>query len=199
MPQRSFFTGLNDSKKVISTIPTKGGPPPINSELHTQIEQLKEAFQETQNKTKLQMNNLKKVTAFNEQLSKSYLGNLQVIIQISSLLTEIYSFIQVIRQSVDMLDQDVSASMNFDYIQSLTRSNISSLHENFKKEIKTLKTIYTNVNMPTNIKQLEDAEQMMEKTVSNANTIFEEVKVKTGGKQKKERCMRRSSKIFNRV
>jgi hypothetical protein len=172
---KSFFSGLSENPQSV----TRG-----SEQINHQIQQLKTNFASTQAKTKTQLTKFKGLVEFNKQLTESYVLNLNVMIQVSQLLREILAFLTLVKQSLDVMDSELSTQLDMSYLQKMTEENINSLYVNFNNEIEHVKGVLKQYDRHDDVHKLEHAQDMMKKTITNASTYVNTIQ-QTGGHSKR--------------
>jgi hypothetical protein len=145
-----------------------------SSDLKEQLEDLREQFVKTMGKQRGHMDKYRALQVLNKQLSDSYFKNLQVIVDVSRLLSGYVEFLEIVKSQTSQIqvDMDKLSPGDFDYIKNLTTEKIYALTDEFMKSASDLKTLYSQYDMKDELAKVEVAEKQLEQTVRLADETF---------------------------
>jgi hypothetical protein len=193
MSKKAYFKGLNLSKKnetnanVAVDANTAPPPPPVNARnIYDHLDALKTSMKESQSSTMEHVEQMKQLQLFNEKLSKSYLNNLQTMVDVATLLNELHAFLKVVKGAFDEITTDITGVSKTDiaYLDDLTGEQIKSLHEKFKSDVGNMRFIFSEFNQLDKVKQLEETNTSMGNMIISAESLKN---TKRGGQPKKKK------------
>lgn len=195
------FLGLTDS-----TQPQEGrlGELRQNKNIGEQLQDLKGKVEKTMNKNKNELKNYRELTKFNENLTKSYVANLKIIVDISKLLSGYNEIFDLFKTKMAEIDQELGipiSSNDFDYMKRLTNEQMSQINDVFKKETGNLKRLYSKYGKQKEYDEVDVAEQLFDKTRVSGETTYSRLKTPLpmpssilGGGAKKKKKQRKTKK-----
>ena len=195
------FLGLTDS-----TQPQEGrlGELRQNKNIGEQLQDLKGKVEKTMNKNKNELKNYRELTKFNENLTKSYVANLKIIVDISKLLSGYNEIFDLFKTKMAEIDQELGipiSSDDFDYMKRLTNEQMSQINDVFKKETGNLKRLYSKYGKQKEYDEVDVAEQLFDKTRVSGETTYSRLKTPLpmpssilGGGAKKKKKQRKTKK-----
>lgn len=134
-----------------------------NGSLTSKIEDLRKKWGE--NKEIIVKNNSrqKELIEFTETLSKGYVKNLHVIVDISNLLLEYKKFIEDITSGLEEINKDLTVSSlnpnDFIKLRNITTENIDRVTKFFNGELQNMQDIFSkrgNIEAMTNINTIAE-------------------------------------------
>jgi hypothetical protein len=146
-----------------------------STDLQEQLDGLRDQFIKAMAKQQGQNVKYTAVQSLNKQLSTSYFKNLQVIIDISKLLSSYVEFLDIVKSQTSQLqvEMDKLGPSDFDYVKNLTTERIFSLNDEFKKSAAELKALYMQYNMKDEIGKIDMAEQEFKNTIDLADNTYQ--------------------------
>jgi hypothetical protein len=158
-----------------------------------QLVDLKGKVERTMNKNKTELRNYRELTKFNDHLSKSYVANLRIIVDISKLLSGYNEFFDLFKSKLAEIDQELNipiSSDDFESMRRLTTDQMVQLNDTFKKQTGDLKRLYSKYGKQQEYNEVEQAEQLYDKTRVSGATAYAAIKnpqpvARIGGKKKK--------------
>jgi hypothetical protein len=145
-----------------------------STDLQEQLDGLRDQFVKAMSKQQGQNVKYTAVQSLNKQLSSSYFKNLQVIIDVSKLLSSYVEFLDIVKSQTSQLqvEMDKLGPSDFDYVKNLTTEKIFSLSDEFKKSAAELKALYMQYNMKDEIDKIKFAEDEFKNTIQLANDTY---------------------------
>ena len=93
-----------------------------------------------------ELDKYKEIQKFNKQLSKSYIANLNIIVDVSKILNMYMETIDVIRTQISRAEQALGKPLDaqeLSYLSDMTKENIMQLSKKFFEETGKLQTMYS--------------------------------------------------------
>jgi hypothetical protein len=158
-----------------------------------QLVDLKGKVEKTMNKNKTELRNYRELTKFNDHLSKSYVANLRIIVDISKLLSGYNEFFDLFKSKLAEIDQELNIPISgddFESMKRLTTDQMVQLNDTFKKQTGDLKRLYSKYGKQQEYNEVEQAELLYDKTRITGATAYAAIKsqqpvARIGGKKKK--------------
>lgn len=202
------FLGLSGSKAMNNNRPSKemklgdlSGDKNVGEQLH----ELRGKVEKTMTKNKSELQKYKELSKFNEKLSQSYLANLKVITDTSTLLKAYNEFFEMFKTKLSELDDELDSPLSqqdFDFMKKLTTEKLVELEQTFKGETAYLKKLYSQFGRREDYDKVETAEKLYDETRTSGLETFKKIaendntdKEMMGGKMKK---VIKKQKMMNR-
>lgn len=139
--------------------------------LNEKIDLLKKKWNDTGNTAKnMQLKN-KELYEFSDIVSKGYITNLNIIVDISKLLLEHKKFMDELSKSLEELNSDITNfNVNPDEIKKLagiTSYNIDKITNFFSKDLNEIKELFSRKNDTSSLANIST----IESTFNNINTM----------------------------
>jgi hypothetical protein len=171
----------------VSSQPRRMGDLGDGTNMNEQLHELKGRVEKTMNKNKNELQNYRELSKFNEQLSRSYVANLKIIVDISKLLNGYNEFFDMFKSKLAEIDQELAipiSSDDFDYMRRLTTEQLVQLNDTFKKETGNLKRLYSRYGRQREFNDVDVAEKLFDRTKTMGDTTYAAIKPSTGGKKR---------------
>ena len=140
------------------------------------LNKLKSNLQQAPNKTL--HTKIKSLTEINKKVSDSYTVSLKIIVDVSKLLNQYMLYFNEIEKIIQGLEkQNNTNALNeeyFTYINKMTSEKIENLSDAFRKQLSTLKPIYSKNNISTT--DLDTYDILLKEISQESKTILEEKK-----------------------
>lgn len=169
------FLGLNAQKPPPPPPEKRMGEIKDDKNIGEQLQELKGKVERTMNKNKTELKNYRELSKFNETLSKSYVANLKIIVDISNLLNGYNEFFDLFKTKLAEIDQELGipiSSDDFDYMKKLTADQMVSLNDVFKKETTNLKRMYARYGKQKEYQELETAERLFDTARTTGQSAY---------------------------
>jgi hypothetical protein len=134
-----------------------------------QLHDLKGKVERTMTKSKTELKKFRELSKFNETITKSYVANLKVIVDVSKLLKGYNEFFDVVRQRIGEIDQELGlpiSSNDFDYMQQLTSEQMRQLTDVFTRETDNLRNMYARHGRQKEYEEIVQAEKLFNDTTA---------------------------------
>lgn len=153
-------------------------------------------------------NNIKKykeIAQFNQHLTRSYVANLKVIVDVSELLNSYTGVFNSLKEEFAKMEEAMGRQMDksdFEYLESLTKSKMEYLNTEFNKQADGIKKLYTQYGKPEELNRILVAQNDMQKALEQANNTYasviaDEKTVATNANASKASSNARSNTITN--
>ena len=155
-----------------------------------QLEDLKQKVKTTINRSTSEIKKYQELNKFNDQLSKSYIANLKLLIETSNLLKAYSEFFELLQAKLAEVDKQLGvplSSQDFDSMRRLTYEQMSNLEAAFRSEIVSLKKMYSKYGKQKEFDDLDNAQRLFDQAMSSgkgsldgggANTSIKKSKAK---------------------
>lgn len=144
--------------------------------LPSDLEAVKGSIVKTNKKYREEFSKYRDIARFNQQLSNSYIRNLEAMVDVSKVLNYYVEIINVIRdeyaKNEELLGPSLLKPADISYLEKLTRSKIDELNQNFMLESEKLKKLYGQFGKNTEIARLTEAQRSLQSTTEQANATF---------------------------
>lgn len=147
-----------------------------------QLNELKGRVDKTMTKNKNELHKYKELVKFNEKLTKSYVANLKVISNISTLLKAYNEFFDMFKGKLSELDEELENPLSleeFDYMRQLTNEQLVQLNDLFTTETSNLKKLYSRYGRQKEYDEVETAEKLFEDTRNSSKDTYKVLKSNT--------------------
>ena len=139
--------------------------------LNEKIDLLKKKWNDTGNTAKSMQLKNKELYEFSDIVSKGYITNLNIIVDISKLLLEHKKFMEELSKSLEELNSDITNfNVNPDEIKKLTgitSYNIDKITSFFSKDLAEIKDLFSRKNDTSSLANIST----IESTFNNINTM----------------------------
>jgi hypothetical protein len=125
-----FFKKKDPAKAYLGEL--SQGP---SSSIKHQLEQVRTKIETTSQVAKRFNDKLANLTEFNKSLTEGYINNLNVLIEISDVLNQYQTLMEVVINELQTFDSSISEEfkkVNIDHIRDLTSSKLSKVNNFFK-------------------------------------------------------------------
>jgi hypothetical protein len=117
----------------------------------------------------------KEIAQFNQHLTRSYVANLKVIVDVSELLNSYTSVFNSLKDEFAKMEEAMGRQMDksdFDYLESLTKAKMDDLNSEFNKQADGIKKLYAQYGKPEELNRILVAQNDMQKALEQANTTY---------------------------
>jgi hypothetical protein len=150
-----------------------------NKNISEQLHDLKGKVETTMTKNKSELKKYRELSKFNENLTKSYVANLKIIVDISNLLGSYNEFFELFKSKLSEIDEELGlpiSSDDFDYLKKLTTEQMVQLDDVFKKETGNLKKLYVRYGKQKEFDEVETAEKLFDNTKASGQVAYNVLK-----------------------
>ena len=123
-------------------------------------------------------NNIKKykdIAQFNQHLTKSYVANMKVIVDVSELLNSYTGVFNSLKDEFAKMEEAMGRQLDksdFEYLESLTKSKMEQLQTEFNKQASGIKKLYAQYGKPEELNRILLAQNDMRKALDSADTTY---------------------------
>lgn len=128
--------------------------------------------------SKAYRDNIKKykdIAKFNQHLTKSYVNNMKVMVDVSELLNSYASVFNALRDEFGKMEAAVGKSLNltdFEYLENLTQDKIESLNTEFQKQANGIKKLYAEYGKPDELNRILLAQGDVQRVIEDASDTY---------------------------
>lgn len=128
-------------------------------------------------------NNIKKykdVAQFNQHLTRSYVANMKVIVDVSELLNSYTSVFNSLKDEFSKMEEVMGRQLDkadFDYLETLTKSKVEELQTEFNKQANGIKKLYAQYGKPEELNRILLAQNDMQKALEHADSTYKTLTV----------------------
>lgn len=128
-------------------------------------------------------NNIKKykdVAQFNQHLTRSYVANMKVIVDVSELLNSYTSVFNSLKDEFSKMEEVMGRQLDkadFDYLETLTKSKVEELQSEFNKQANGIKKLYAQYGKPEELNRILLAQSDMQKALEHAESTYKNLTV----------------------
>lgn len=126
-------------------------------------------------------NNIKKykdIAQFNQHLTRSYVANMKVIVDVSELLNSYTGVFNSLKDEFAKMEEAMGRQLDksdFEYLESLTKSKMEQLQNEFNKQASGIKKLYAQYGKPEELNRILLAQNDMQKALENADTTYQNI------------------------
>lgn len=126
-------------------------------------------------------NNIKKykdIAQFNQHLTRSYVANMKVIVDVSELLNSYTSVFNSLKDEFAKMEEAMGRQLDktdFEYLESLTKSKMEELQTEFNKQASGIKKLYAQYGKPEELNRILLAQTDMQKALDHADTTYKSI------------------------
>lgn len=135
--------------------------------------------------SKYYQDNIKKykdIAKFNQQLTRSYISNMKVMVDVSDLLNNYANVFSSLREEFAKMESALGKPLelaDFEYLENLTKTKIDVLNSEFQKQSNGIKKLYAEYGQPNELNRIILAQGDVQKVIDNANSTFSSLKKST--------------------
>lgn len=170
-----FSKPKNNPKTLGATLGAEDGVKAELSKMQGAIKKTSRTYQDDIKK-------YKEIAKFNQHLTKSYVANLKVIVDVSELLNSYSGVFTSMKEEFSKMDSAVGRPLevsDFEYLENLTRSKMDDLNTEFSKQTDGLKKLYTQYGRADELNRMLVAEGDIQRTIDGATEAMQVLKQTT--------------------
>lgn len=170
-----FSRPKNNSKTLGVTLGTQDG-------VKAELDKMQGAIKKTSKTYQEDIKKYKEIAKFNQHLTKSYVANLKVIVDVSELLNSYSGVFNSLKEEFSKMETAVGRPLelsDFEYLENLTRSKMDDLNTEFSKQTDGLKKLYTQYGRAEELNRILLAEGDVKRTVDDATATLQNLKQTT--------------------
>lgn len=120
----------------------------------------------------------KEIAKLNEQLTKSYIANLKVIVDVSELLNSYSTVFKSLKDEFSKMEAALGKPLDitdFEYLSNLTKDKIETLNLEFMKQSDNLKKMYSQYGKPEELDRVLMAQSNVQKVINSASDTYKAI------------------------
>lgn len=169
----SWFSRPKNNTKTLGV--TLGAEDGVKAEL----DKMQGAIKKTSRTYQDDIKKYKDIAKFNQHLTKSYVANLKVIVDVSELLNSYSSVFISMKDEFAKMDTAVGRPLelsDFEYLENLTKAKMEDLNLEFAKQTEGLKKLYTQYGRAEELNRILVAKDNVDHTVEDATLMLQRLK-----------------------
>ena len=167
-----FFKPKRDAKPLGVDLGGKNG-------IKAEIEKMQGTIKKTSRTYQNDIKKYKEVAKLNEHLTKSYVANLKVIVDVSELLNSYTGVFNSMKEEFSKMETAAGRPLelsDFNYLENLTKSKMEDLNSEFSKQAVGLRRLYAEYGKPEELNRVLVAQGDIAKTVEDATEVYKTIK-----------------------
>lgn len=139
------------------------------------LDGIKGSIINTSRKYRTELTKYREIAAFNQQLSKGYVKNLEAMVDVSKILNYYVEIFNVLRSEFEQNDKLMGSTLtpiDINYLETLTKSKIDELNNKFFNESEKLKKLYSTYGKTEEVARVVDAQNALRATTDGADQTF---------------------------
>jgi hypothetical protein len=139
------------------------------------LDNIKGSIINTSRKYRSELTKYREIAAFNQQLSKGYVKNLEAMVDVSKILNYYVEIFNVLRSEFEQNDKLMGSTLtpiDINYLETLTKSKIDELNNKFFTESEKLKKLYSTYGKTEEVARVVDAQNALRATTDGADQTF---------------------------
>lgn len=167
------------------------------------LEKVKGNILKTNKVYREELTKYREIAAFNEQLSKGYVRNLEAMVDVSRILNYYIDIFNVIREEFEkndkVLDGTSLTPTQISYLERLTKSKIDELNNKFMVETEKLKKLYNQYGQQQELARIVEAQNNLNATTQSADTTLTRInqhiaaqQQQRGGQAQKKKAVKKT-------
>lgn len=124
----------------------------------------------------------KDIAKFNQHLTRSYISNMKVMVDVSDLLNNYANVFSSLREEFTKMESALGKPLelaDFEYLENLTKTKIDALNNEFQKQSSGIKKLYAEYGQPDELNRIILAQGEVQKVIENASNTFSNLKKST--------------------
>ena len=167
-----FFKPKKDTKPLGVDLGGKNG-------IKAEIEKMQGTIKKTSRTYQNDIKKYKEVAKLNEHLTKSYVANLKVIVDVSELLNSYTGVFNSMKEEFSKMETAAGRPLelsDFNYLENLTKAKMDDLNSEFSKQAVGLRRLYAEYGKPEELNRVLVAQGDIAKTVEEATDVYKTIK-----------------------
>lgn len=163
-----FKSNKNDNKQLGETLAS-------TDNIKAEIANMQGSIVKTSKAYRDNIKKYKDIAKFNQHLTKSYVNNMKVMVDVSELLNSYASVFNALRDEFGKMEAAVGKSLNltdFEYLENLTQSKIENLNAEFQKQANGIKKLYAEYGKPDELNRILLAQGDIQRVIENASDTY---------------------------
>lgn len=163
-----FKSNKNDNKQLGETLAS-------TDNIKAEIANMQGSIVKTSKAYRDNIKKYKDIAKFNQHLTKSYVNNMKVMVDVSELLNSYASVFNALRDEFGKMEAAVGKSLNltdFEYLENLTQAKIENLNAEFQKQANGIKKLYAEYGKPDELNRILLAQGDVQRVIENASDTY---------------------------
>jgi hypothetical protein len=172
------FTWFKSEKKGKPLGETLGNSESIKAE----IQNMQGSIVKTSRTYQDNIKKYKEIAKFNQQLTKSYVENMKVIVDVSELLNSYANVFSSLRDEFGKMEEAMGKPLDFSdfqYLENLTKNKIETLNSEFQKQSEGIKKLYAEYGKPEELNRILMAQGDVQRVIDNATDTYSTIEKTT--------------------
>jgi hypothetical protein len=164
----NWFKGQTTNKPLGTSLST-------DANIKDELDKMQGSISKTSKTYQDNLKKYKEVARFNQHLTKSYMANLKVIVDVSELLNSYAGVFDSMKTEFSKMDSALGKGLDlsdFEYLQNLTKAKIDDLNLQFSKQAEGLKRLYSQYGKPEEFNRILLAQSELQKMIENAGETY---------------------------
>lgn len=155
-----------------------------------ELENMKGNIMKTSKKYRDELSKYREIAKFNQQISNSYIRNLEAMVDVSRVLNYYVEIFNILREEFERNDKLLGTSLktaDIGYLERLTKTKIDELNTKFMTESERLKKMYTAYGKNDELARINEAQNNLKATSEGAEAALDFVKTaenQAGGRRR---------------
>lgn len=150
-----------------------------NKNILKQLEEVQERLQRSQTLSQDYNMKYKELSRFNMMISEGYVNNLNVIVDLSRVLSEykdtMDEVIKTMKKFDEMLFKDLE-NVNVEHLKDLTLQSLQNIDVFFKSDVDKIRGLFSSLGKSDFVNKINKSQQIFQTTVGAAIPLYEELK-----------------------
>jgi hypothetical protein len=164
-----FSKPQQDNKTLGVTLGSKEG-------IKAEIDKMQGSIVKTSKNYQDNIKKYKEIAKFNQHLTKSYIANMRVIVDVSELLNSYSNVFTSLKDEFGKMETAMGKQLDigdFEYLHNLTKNKIENLNSEFSKQAEGLKRLYAQYGKPEELNRILVAQGDIQRVIENATQTFD--------------------------
>jgi hypothetical protein len=166
-------TSSNKDKPLGSSLGSKDG-------IKAEIAKMQGDIIKTSKTYQTNIKKYKEIAKLNEEITKSYVNNLAVFVDVSEMLNSCLAVFKSLKEEFGKMEEVMGKQLDvadFEYLTNITKNKIDTLNVEFNKQAENIKRIYTEHGKPEELNRIIVAQGNMQKLIDTATTTYDVVAI----------------------
>lgn len=150
-----------------------------NAGLPSDLENMKGNIVTANKKYREELTKYRELAKFNQQLSSSFIKNLEAMVDVSRVLNYYVEIFTLFKEEFEKNEALIGTSLkssDLGYLERLTKGKIDELNNKFMTETEKLKKMYTSFGKTAEVERVTDAQSALRSASEVANQTYNSVR-----------------------
>lgn len=147
--------------------------------LPADLESMKGNIITANKKYREELTKYREIAKFNQQLSNSFIKNLEAMVDVSRVLNYYVEIFSLFKDEFEKNEALIGTSLktsDIGYLEKLTRGKIDDLNNKFMTETEKLKKMYSSFGKTAEVTRVSEAQDSLRSTAEGANQVYNAVR-----------------------